>query len=52
MKRIIDEYGTDAAILTGLIMVGKGLYMVFPPSMWVVCGCGLIYLGWPKVVKK
>ncbi len=38
----------DILMLAGLIMAGKGLYMLFQPAMWLVIGIFLIYLGWPK----
>ena len=41
----------DLLILSGSIMAGKGLYMIYKPAMWVVCGIFLVYLGWPKAVK-
>lgn len=42
----------DLLILTGLIMACKGLYLIYKPSMWLLCGLFLIYLGWPKRVVK
>ena len=43
----------DILILSGVIMAGKGIHMVYPPAMWFSVGCFFIYLGWPskKAVK-
>jgi hypothetical protein len=42
----------DMLMIIGLIMVGKGIYMIYPPAAWIVIGGFFIYLGWPcKVVK-
>jgi hypothetical protein len=42
----------DILMFIGLFMAGKGLYMVYPPSMWLIIGMFLIYLGWPKRAVK
>ena len=38
----------DLLILLGGLMVGNGLYMVYPPAAWIICGVFIVYLGWPK----
>jgi hypothetical protein len=42
----------DLLILFGLIMAGKGLYLIYKPAMWLLCGIFLIYMGWPKGTVK
>ena len=42
----------DILMLIGLIMIGRGLYMVYPPSMWLIVGAFVIFLGWPKRTVK
>jgi hypothetical protein len=43
----------DILISVGIIMAAKGIYMVYPPAMWVMVGVFFVYLGWPaaKAVK-
>lgn len=38
----------DILIFIGIIMAARGIYMVYPPAMWLSVGVFLIYLGWPK----
>ena len=42
----------DVLMLIGVIMAGKGLYMIFPAAMWLILGIFIIYLGWPKKAVK
>ena len=42
----------DVLMIVGLVMAGKGMYMVYPPAMWLVLGMFIVFLGWPtKAVK-
>ncbi|MBO8169972.1 MAG: hypothetical protein H0Z35_12430 [Thermoanaerobacteraceae bacterium] len=43
----------EAAFWAGLFMFGKGLYMIWPPLMWLIIGLGLIWVSLPTrtVVK-
>lgn len=43
----------DVLMIVGLIMFGKGIYMIYPPATWIIVGGFIIFLGWPsnKVVK-
>ena len=38
----------DLLIILGGFMVGNGLYAIYPPAMWIICGVFITYLGWPK----
>lgn len=35
----------DAIAFGGLGMLGYGLYLIYPPSAWIVCGGVLFWLG-------
>ena len=37
----------DACIVAGFLMLGYGLYAIYPPAMYLVMGITLIWLGWP-----
>jgi hypothetical protein len=41
-----------AVVLAGIVMIGKGLYMVYPPLMYIVIGIILAFPGWPKKEVK
>jgi hypothetical protein len=37
----------EACLAAGFFMLARGLWLVYPPAMWVVCGALLIYVGLP-----
>jgi hypothetical protein len=44
---------SDLIILLGGISISVGLYMIYPPLMFLFAGSSLIWVGLPgKVVKK
>lgn len=42
----------DLLMLIGLVMAGRGIYMIFEPAMWIFIGGFLIFLGWPRKAVK
>jgi len=44
MRQIIDAI-KEIAIIAGIGMLGYGLYLVYPPAMYVACGTALILFG-------
>jgi len=42
----------DVLIFCGIAMAGRGLYLIYEPAMWIVCGIFIVYLGWPKKVVE
>lgn len=48
-----QDTAQEIAFWAGLTMVSKGLYMIWPPLMWIIFGLGLIWFSLPgkKVVK-
>jgi hypothetical protein len=42
----------DLLLTAGLIMALRGLYLIYPPAMWIIGGIFIIYLGWPQRVVK
>ncbi len=47
-KTYIFSILPDILMIIGFISVGFGLYKVYPPAMWIICGGLLILLGFPK----
>lgn len=47
----IEENVQETAIVGGFLMLAKGLYSIFPPVMWIICGVLLMLLGipWRKI---
>lgn len=41
-----------AVVLIGIALIGKGLYMIYPPLMYIVIGTILAFPGWPKKEVK
>lgn len=38
----------EAVLVAGFLMLGRGLWLVYPPAMWLVCGSLLMWLGLPR----
>ena len=41
------DWISELAMLAGFLMFGYGLYLVFPPAMFVICGICLFIFGFP-----
>lgn len=55
MKKKIHIDLNDIAIVAGLILLCKGLYMLYPPVMYITAGGILLRIGQPrdeKAVRK
>jgi len=50
LKWLIEQMA-DMSILTGIILLAIGLYMIYIPLALIIPGLFLIYLGWPKGKK-
>lgn len=35
-------------VIIGILLIGKGLYMIYPPLMYIGIGTILSFPGWPK----
>ena len=46
--RKTEEIIQEAAIVGGFLMFGHGLYQIYPPLMWIICGICLIIVGYPR----
>lgn len=46
--KIPDISLKDILIIIGICMIGKGLFMIYPPAMWIGIGIFLAWLGLPK----
>ena len=44
----VIEVIREVFIVAGFVMVGYGLYQIYPPAMFVVCGAALFLMGIPK----
>lgn len=45
--RYMHDVVSEAAIIGGFFMLMKGLYMIYPPVMWIVGGILIFLLGFP-----
>lgn len=42
------EYVRDACLLAGFLMVARGLWLIYHPAMWVICGAMVLWVGIPE----
>jgi hypothetical protein len=43
----IQDFVQEAALIGGFLMLLRGLYLIFPPIMWIIGGILLILIGFP-----
>jgi len=41
----------DVLIVAGVGMAAVGLWMVYPPAMFIAVGVGLLWLGMPRLPR-
>jgi len=45
MPKKMEDWIQESAIIAGFFMFGFGLYQIYKPAMWVVCGIMLMLFG-------
>ncbi|AYB41043.1 hypothetical protein [Brevibacillus laterosporus] len=45
--KITVENVREACLLVGFFSFGYGLWQVYPPSMWIICGLMVLFVGLP-----
>ena len=50
----IDEIFRETCLVAGFVMFGRGLWLIWPPLMWLICGVLLMfsYFGFSKGVRR
>ncbi len=43
-QRKIDEIFRETCLVAGFVMFGRGLWLIWPPLMWLICGAMLMFL--------
>ena len=43
-----SDFISELAILAGFLMLGYGLYLIYPPAMFIICGACLMWFGFPR----
>ena len=46
--RITTKHVKEACLAAGLLFLARGLWLIYPPAMWLVCGVVLIWLAMPE----
>jgi hypothetical protein len=46
------EYVRDACLLAGFLMVGYGLWRIYHPAAWVICGAMVLWVGLPPRKRR
>ena len=44
----ISDFISELAIVAGFLMLGYGIYLIYPPAMFIICGACLMWFGFPK----
>ncbi|ELK38811.1 hypothetical protein D478_27756 [Brevibacillus agri BAB-2500] len=45
--KITLETAREACLLVGFFSLARGLWLIYPPAMWLVCGLLLLWVGFP-----
>ena len=48
----LKNWQREICIITGGILIGIGLWLIYPPLSLVTIGSGIIYIGLPPRDKK
>jgi len=50
----IENIIQETALIGGFLMLAIGLYSIFPPAMWIICGLILMAFGipWKQIRRK
>jgi hypothetical protein len=46
------DFISELAMLAGFFMFGYGLYLMYPPAMFIICGICLFVFGFPAKGAK
>ena len=49
-RAVFEDILQELAIMAGFFMLGYGLYQVWPPLMWVICGLSLMAFGLWEII--
>lgn len=47
--KITEDHIRETCLVAGLFMFGYGLWLVYPPAMFIICGILLMWMGMPPV---
>jgi hypothetical protein len=45
--KITDEQIRLTGVITGFFMVFRGLWLIYEPLAWLICGIFLMWVFWP-----
>lgn len=45
--KITPEFIKETCLLAGFSMVLRGLWLIYPPAMWIIGGMALVWFGLP-----
>lgn len=43
----IETTVRETCLVAGFLMFARGLWLIYPPVMWLVCGLALVWCGLP-----
>lgn len=50
--KLTDDHIREACLLAGFCMFGYGLWQIYPPAMFIICGTMLMWAGLPPKPPK
>ena len=42
------DWLSELAMLAGFFMLGYGIWLIYHPAMWIICGVILLLFGFPR----
>lgn len=45
--KIPDSFFAETCLMVGFLMLGYGIYLIYHPAAFIVCGALLMWLGLP-----
>ncbi|MGO4181217.1 hypothetical protein AB4Z17_08555 [Paenibacillus sp. TAF43_2] len=45
------SFARESCLVAGFFMLGYGIWSIYPPAAWIVCGGLLLWVGFPQKQK-
>lgn len=50
--RLKEDHVREACLVAGFLMLVRGVWLIYPPAVWIIGGLILIWLGIPPQMPK
>lgn len=48
LPAITDRFKQEAGLTVGFLLFGYGIYTIYPPAAFIICGAMLMYFFFPR----